>query len=308
MADRGDHEAVVGRARELVREISGQQLARTLRESPAQRVLLLSLAPGREIRPHSPSSDLVLAVLRGGGELLVGSGVRQLRAGDFALVPRGQRRGLRCPEGQMVALAVVSPAPGPEDHEPPAGGGDWPEPESAPDPADVIRAEHAHLLDGVAELGRLGGEAAGLETSQLAARIDASVRFLEGELLPHAGAEERLIYPAVDELVRAHGGASRTMALDHRRIERLTRDLERIGSSPPLELDRAAAERALVALAAVVSLHFEKEEEDYLPRLHQLAPSERLGLLRALGVAPTPAVATGRREAAGRVSRPVGGD
>ncbi len=62
----------------------------------------------------------------------------------------------------------------------------------------------------------------------------------------------------------------------------MTEELARTAGVPAAALDREAAQRQLQALSAVVTLHFDKEEEDYLPRLRQLGPQERGALVAAL--------------------------
>lgn len=279
---------MVGVARKIAEQMTPEQHTRTLWERPEMRVLLIALEPGHQLPPHVPRSDLVLGVLDGGGHLLVGGRIHELRAGDLAVVPAGDVRGLRCLEGRLVALAVVSPPPGPDDHRALGDGSAWPELETAPDPADLIRAEHGHLLDGIAELARLAQEAALMDPAELAAGVRSVVSFMQEDLLPHASTEERLVYPAVDLLLRAHGGGTVTMSLDHRRIEELATGLQSVSTSHSDQLDRAAAQRTLAALSAVLSLHFDKEEEDYLPRLRQLTAPERTRLIRALRGAPEP--------------------
>lgn len=273
---------VVGAARALAEGNPMEGPTRTLLERPQLRALLIYLEPGQELPPHRPGSDLILAVLDGAGQLLAGGQVRHVRAGDLAVVPAGQPRGIRCLEGRLVALGVVTPPPGGDDHRQLEDGATWPEEPDGPDPAQVIAEEHVGLLDGVAELGRLAQAVLSMESGELTAALLTAVNFLDTELLPHADAEERLVYPAVALVLRASGGATASMALDHRRIHELTADLERTASSPAADLDRAAVQRVLLSLSAVVSLHFDKEEEDYLPRLRHLSADERRALVMAL--------------------------
>ncbi len=241
--------------------------------------LFIDLEPGRELPPHRPETTLVLAVLDGMGQLLVDDQIRPVRTGDLAVVRAGVARGLRCLDGRLLALGVVTPVPGPDDHRP-ADGVAWPDEPVADDPGDVIRAEHRGLTAGVADLGRLAAVAGSLDRAQLRRQLTAAVRFLQDDLLPHAAAEERLVYPAVEEVLRARGGATNSMALDHRRIEALATDLALAAAAPNVRRQEAA--RLLQALFAVVSLHFDKEEEDYLPQLGRLGAAERRALIAAL--------------------------
>ncbi|MHB1576861.1 MAG: hemerythrin domain-containing protein [Candidatus Dormibacteria bacterium] len=253
--------------------------ARVLLQTDQLRVLFVDLEPGRELPPHRPETNLVLAVVDGMGQLLVDEEIRPVRTGDLAVVRAGVARGLRCLEGRLLALAVVTPPPGPDDHRS-TDGLAWPDDPVADDPADVIRAEHRGLMAGVADLGRLAGVAGTLDPARLSLELEATVRFLRDELLPHAAAEERLVYPAVEGVLRARGGATNTMALDHRRIEALATDLAH--ATAARSADRTDAARLLQALSAVVSLHFDKEEADYLPQLGRLGAAERKALVAAL--------------------------
>lgn len=105
------------------------------------------------------------------------------------------------------------------------------------------------------------------------AREDAKalVSFLRNELLPHAGGEERAFYPVLDEVIRSHGQPTRIMARDHERIleyvSRLSRAAGRgprapgaASGSPRPEFDRLALE-----LGAILELHFDKENQEFLP-------------------------------------------
>ncbi|MHB1501962.1 MAG: hemerythrin domain-containing protein [Candidatus Dormibacteria bacterium] len=269
---------LAGRASELASAKPTQGATRAILQTAHFRVLLIDLEPGRELPPHRPEIDLVLAILEGTGELLADDRIRAVRAGDLAIVRAGVARGLRCPEGRLLALGVVTPPPGPGDHRD-LEVVSWPEEPATEDPADVIRAEHQRLLAGLEDLRRLADAAGTLDTARLRAQVETTLAFLQGELLPHATAEERLVYPAVERVLRARGGATHSMELDHRRIEKLTSDLARAASA---EMNRSDATRLLQALAAVVGLHFDKEEEDYLPHLARLGRAEKQALVLSL--------------------------
>lgn len=282
MTELASEEVLVGSASQLAGGDHPGGSTRALLERAQVRVMLIDLPAGQELPPHRPDSDLVLAVLDGMGQLLTGKELRPVRAGDLAVVKAGVPRGLRCLEGRLVALGVVTPPPGIEDHRPLEDGSGWPEEPPGEDPVQVIHEEHVHLLEGIAELSRLAQTAPALQARELGAALAATVCFLRTELLPHATGEEMLVYPAVERLLRATGGATSAMAIDHRRIRELTEDLAHTAEVPAAALDCAAAQRQLQALSAVVTLHFDKEEEDYLPRLQQLSSEERGTLVAAL--------------------------
>lgn len=283
MAQSKSPRVLVGEARGLAQSGSRASVARPLLERPELQALLIDLEPGRELAPHTPGSDLILSVLDGAGELLADGRLYQVRAGDLAVIPAGQSRGIRCREGRLVALGVVAPPPGATDHRPSPGAAAWPQPAEGPDPARLIREEHVGLLQELGRLDHLAESDPDLKSDHLGAALRAAAAFFKRELLPHAEAEERLVYPAVERVLRAEGGGTQSMTLDHRRIRELVLELEQAASEPRGEFVPAAALRALVSLLAVVHLHLDKEEQDYLPRLSHLGATERTALVRELG-------------------------
>ncbi len=102
-------------------------------------------------------------------------------------------------------------------------------------------------------------------------RERAFVDFLHDELLPHAEAEERGFYPAMDTVLRQHGRPTGSMILDHERILRYVRRLDRAAPKttrtrgPPRRGSRADFGRLSLELGALLELHFDKEEQGYLP-------------------------------------------
>jgi hypothetical protein len=101
-------------------------------------------------------------------------------------------------------------------------------------------------------------------TAPAATRVErlALVRFLRSTLIPHAQAEELVLYPALESVLGTRGYATATMVHDHRAIAGLTLDLSLLVDS-----DTAAFERKAVALAALVDHHFANEEDFVLPNL-----------------------------------------
>lgn len=124
-------------------------------------------------------------------------------------------------------------------------------------PTQPIRDEHSELLPHIENLRRLG-DAACTSDDNLESLLKRSVEFLQEHLLIHAGAEERVLYPHVAELMGT-STATATMSRDHVEVERRTAELANTPAS-----DRAAVARLAYALHAIVSLHFAKEEEVYL--------------------------------------------
>ncbi len=260
--------------------------ARLLVDTAQMRVVLVALAPGQQIPIHAPAVDLAIAVLAGTGRLRAGPSTRWVRAGDVAVIPAGTARGLRAEGGPLIALNSVSPPPTAADHVPLASIG-WPAVTYGPDPAELIRSEHSHLHEPVQAIAALAAQVAELDASELRARLRLTVDFLERGLLPHAQEEERSVYPAVEHVLHANGGATATMKADHRRIQAMTSALRDLLATPLAKDARAGLSGLLYGLEAVLQLHFEKEEEVYLPLLASLSPIERELLFRHLGGDPS---------------------
>ena len=151
-------------------------------------------------------------------------------------------------------------------------------------PTEPLRLEHLELLPHIAELGEIGDLVGIASDDDLRARLGDAHEFLASHLAPHAAAEEAVLYPAVEVAMRAPG-ATATMSRDHvdvrARIDQLAREIADRG---PIDAERAARLRRLVyGLHAVVTLHFEKEDEIYLEILDDaLAPDEAEELFRRL--------------------------
>lgn len=133
-----------------------------------------------------------------------------------------------------------------------------------------LRDEHKELLPHI-ELLRTIADAIG-EASIVSLRrsVDEAYAFLTQHLLPHAQAEERVLYPVVGRLMGALE-ATATMSRDHIEIGRLTEELgslrsHLVGTSMSASQEQALR-RVLYGLSAVVTVHFAKEEEIYLPLL-----------------------------------------
>ncbi|HET7857331.1 MAG TPA: hemerythrin domain-containing protein [Gaiellaceae bacterium] len=140
-----------------------------------------------------------------------------------------------------------------------------------PTPIDPFREEHRVLLERVAELKRGAAQIPRLVPAERTVLIEKLVGFLRHELLPHAQAEEHVFYPEVAKLV----GASEVilpMLHDHRAIRERVVELE---ASDPRDPDRL--QELLYGLAALISVHFEKEEE--LLALLDAQPGERVSRL-----------------------------
>lgn len=139
-------------------------------------------------------------------------------------------------------------------------------------PTEPIREEHRHLLPHIDEL-RTAAEAVGTApAAELRGLVERAHSFLVDHLIPHAEAEDRVLYPAV---ARAMGSpdATRTMTRDHVEVGTLTDALgtvlDRIEGDPIPDDVAVEVQRILFGLHALVRVHFAKEEEIYLPILDE---------------------------------------
>jgi iron-sulfur cluster repair protein YtfE (RIC family) len=151
---------------------------------------------------------------------------------------------------------------------------------------EPLREEHRRLLPHVQQLRELADAVGDTPGSALLEGVERAHAFITQHLLPHAEAEDRVLYPAVARLMGAPE-ATRTMSRDHLAIFRLGDELDTLRSElqgkEPTDAQLRSLRRVLYGLHAVVKLHFAKEEELYLPILEtQLGPREMSELLRAM--------------------------
>jgi iron-sulfur cluster repair protein YtfE (RIC family) len=135
---------------------------------------------------------------------------------------------------------------------------------------EPLRAEHRDLLPKIERLREVADEIgiAPFETT-FAALADLQ-SFLATSLVPHARAEEAVLYPEVARLLGA-AEATMTMSRDHEEVLRLIAELAALrempaekdfGSVRPIDL-----RRILYGLYALIKTHFAKEEDVFLPIL-----------------------------------------
>ncbi|MFE1786180.1 hemerythrin domain-containing protein [Streptomyces sp. NPDC059506] len=143
-----------------------------------------------------------------------------------------------------------------------------------------LRAEHRELLPKIEALASAAEAVGTAPPQEQRKKVDESYAFLTRELIPHAVAEDEVLYAKVDSVI---GTADRTrptdtMRRDHAEVVALTEDLGRLrdrlraGTLHPA--DQKELRRVLYALNAVVDLHFAKEEEVYLPLLDRRLTAE----------------------------------
>ena len=136
-------------------------------------------------------------------------------------------------------------------------------------PTEALRQEHRQLRRKVESLRLLADRFETAPTRDATNGLDDASRFLRGELVPHAMAEEEVLYPAVALLL---GGehTTDTMSRDHLEIARLVQELDHLRRrfiAQPTRSLRRDIRRVLYELEGITLLHMDKEDEVYLPLL-----------------------------------------
>ena len=158
-------------------------------------------------------------------------------------------------------------------------------------PTEPLRAEHRDLLPHVAEL-RTIADSIGRWDDDTPHQIVDTVTFLRDHLIPHAHAEEAVLYPTVERLQGAPG-ATATMEADHveivARIDKLDALGSRLSPRPPSEAEANELRAQLYGLWAVLVLHFDKEEAVLLPILDaHLNDADAIALFERMGAVAHP--------------------
>ena len=158
-------------------------------------------------------------------------------------------------------------------------------------PTEPMRAEHRDLHPHVADL-RTVADSISHWDADTAGKIVGTVTFLRDHLVPHARAEEAVLYPTVERLQEAPR-ATATMVADHSEIVARIDALEALGRSlsprRPSEAEANELRAELYGLWAIVALHFVKEEEVLLPILDaHLSEADALALFERMGAVAHP--------------------
>lgn len=154
-------------------------------------------------------------------------------------------------------------------------------------PTEPLRAEHRDLLPHLQGLETIADEVDRWDADEAAHVLGEIVGFLRGHLVPHARAEEQVLYPAVEEAMAAPG-ATATMRADHAeivtRIDRLADTAATVADRWPDNTVARDLAHQLVGLSAILLLHFRKEEEVLLPVLDAtLSPEDAAALFVQMG-------------------------
>ncbi|MGZ8481831.1 MAG: hemerythrin domain-containing protein [Candidatus Limnocylindria bacterium] len=128
---------------------------------------------------------------------------------------------------------------------------------------EAFREEHRRLLVHVDQIRAAGAEVTDLAPDERRALVGRILEFLRNTLVPHAEWEEQVLYAAVGKLL-GNTAATATMSRDHVAIRRM---IDALAEADVSEVTRL--QELLYGLHALIVLHFEKEEEIYLPLLDE---------------------------------------
>jgi hypothetical protein len=146
-------------------------------------------------------------------------------------------------------------------------------------PTEPFRREHEELHQHVEHIRRAAREVAHLDDAARRELVGRILGFLRGTLLPHAKAEEDVLYPEWAKLV-GFDAAAVPMVHDHEaiiaRIERL--EQADIG-------DVETVQELLYSLNALIEVHFRKEEDIQLAAFDAAPPELTQAVLERMHAA-----------------------
>jgi iron-sulfur cluster repair protein YtfE (RIC family) len=135
-----------------------------------------------------------------------------------------------------------------------------------------LRDEHKELIPHIEKILEVASSIPDAPLDEIRDGVKEVYEFLAYHLMPHAQAEDAALYPAVQKALGSPD-ATRTMSRDHVEVERYITELALLQQdlSPK---NFKALQRVLYGLYALVTVHFAKEEEVYLPILEERLTAE----------------------------------
>jgi iron-sulfur cluster repair protein YtfE (RIC family) len=133
-------------------------------------------------------------------------------------------------------------------------------------PTEPFRKEHEQLLKHIEHIATAAREMPRLSDEERDSLRERILSFLRGTLIPHAKAEEEVLYPEWSRLL-GFSGAAAPMSHDHEAIVARIDDLARVDVH-----DVDALQELLYGLYALISVHFRKEDDLQLPAFDAAPP------------------------------------
>jgi len=143
-------------------------------------------------------------------------------------------------------------------------------------PTEPFRREHAELHAHIEHIGQAAREIPGLDRGERELLVGRIVDVLTGTLLPHAKAEEEMLYPEWAKLVGSPDAAA-PMVHDH---EAIVARIERLEHADVDDLD--TLQEILYELHALIGVHFRKEEDVQLPAFDSAPPELTASVLERM--------------------------
>ena len=130
---------------------------------------------------------------------------------------------------------------------------------------EAVRQDHAKLREDVEHIRLAARELPAVSPQERHAIVRRVLDFLRETLLPYVEEEERWLYAAVGEVL---GNPESTRPMTHDHIAIRARVIE-LAATEDSDVDRL--QELLYGLYALISVHFWKEEQLYLPLLERPA-------------------------------------
>ncbi len=144
-------------------------------------------------------------------------------------------------------------------------------------PTEPFRREHEALLVLIEHLAQAAREVPRLSDEERRTLVERILGFLRGTLLPHARAEEEVLYPEWARLV-GFADAAVPMVHDH---EAIVMRIERLERADPSDAD--TLQELLYGLHALIGTHFRKEEDLQLPAFDAAPPEVTARVIERMG-------------------------
>ena len=143
-------------------------------------------------------------------------------------------------------------------------------------PTEPFRKEHKQLLQHIDHIAESAREMPRLSDEERGALRERILGFLRGTLIPHAKAEEAVLYPEWAKLL-GFTEAAAPMIHDH---EAIVARIERLERADIRDVD--SLQELLYGLYALISVHFGKEEDLQLPAFDAAPPELTEAVLKRM--------------------------
>lgn len=146
-------------------------------------------------------------------------------------------------------------------------------------PTEPFRREHEQLLEHIEHIAVAAREVPRLSDEERDTLRDRILGFLRSTLIPHAKAEEEVLYPEWSKLL-GFADAAAPMIHDH---EAIVSRIERLERADAHDVD--SLQELLYGLYALISVHFRKEEDLQLPAFDAAPPEVTEAVLERMETA-----------------------